>query len=90
MTDVSDTKLRDGKVSANTLIPLGNLLVLACGVGGGAMWCARMDNRVSNIEAAVQSLVDGVWSQDDMANWADLLSARNPTLSVPPVTHRRK
>jgi hypothetical protein len=88
MADLADTNVRANRLTSGTLIPLGNLFVLLTGVAGGAVWCAKMDARVSNIEAAVESLVDGDWSQRDMATWAELLQSKNPTISVPTVQHR--
>jgi hypothetical protein len=90
LPNLTDTNVRDGKVTSGTLVPLGNLLVLIAIATGGAMWATRIDGRVGNIESSVATLVDGTWTQADQENWADLLRALNPSLNVPAIPRRRK
>ena len=58
MSDLADTTVRDVTLTKNTKIPLYNLWTLLGIAIGGTLWAARMDSRVSNIESAVNRLVD--------------------------------
>lgn len=84
MTPSSDTNGR-GKITASTLVPLGNLLVLLGGVAGAMAWCTRIEGRVANIEKLVTELVDGKWTRNDMADFTVRFQELNPAIKVPQI-----
>lgn len=84
------------RVNRNTLVPAG-LAVLAIVSAVTATWHAgdvlnELRNGGSNRGARLDKLEElqlGNWSREDMAVWLELLAAKNPSLVVPALPHRR-
>lgn len=81
----------------STLVPIGLLVSVVLASITATTWLhgtlLKLDHKIEQLNQRVGLLTDGVrdrWTGGDMRTWAELLAARNPTLSVPAVSELKK
>lgn len=91
-----DDKPRTGVLTSATLVPLGaSIFGVITIIGGAVASYAWLDDQFDGLRTDVGQIKDRVgamqevladrWTVSQQKTWAELLSARNPGLSVPPV-----
>lgn len=88
--ELADKKTSVFTLDKSTLVPIGLLISVVLASIGAATWIQgtllELDHKIEQLNLRIAQLSDNTrdrWTVTDMKRWAELLQARNATLSVP-------
>jgi hypothetical protein len=88
---IADPQTITSRITSGSWVPLGAVVSIVGACVMGTLWFhsqfTSVTYRLEKIEDRIEASTTDRFRRHDMANWCELLKAKNPSLDVPEIAH---